>query len=66
MGKEGTTFPLGEHFSKPGLFLFLPLFTVVRGRLILRCSPPEVATWHTKIRHLADAPSTSCLLTWWR
>jgi hypothetical protein len=50
----------------PRPFLFLPLFTGVRGRLILRSSRPEIATWHTKIIHLGDALSTSCLLTWWR
>src|SRR5829696_1604479 len=32
---------------------------------ILRSSHPQIATWHTKIRHLGDAPSTSCLLLWW-
>src|SRR5215217_733003 len=32
----------------------------------LRSSHPQIATWHTKIRHLGDAPSTSCLLLWWR
>ena len=29
---------------------------------VLRSSPPEVAIRHTKIVHMADAPSTSCLL----
>src|SRR5918995_6335976 len=33
---------------------------------VLRSSPPGVATWHTKIVHLGEAPSTSCLLAWWR
>ena len=27
-----------------------------------RIALPEVATWHTKIAHLGDAPSTPCLL----
>jgi hypothetical protein len=33
---------------------------------ILRSSPPKIATRHTKIGHLDDAPSPQCLLRWWR
>src|SRR5215210_2739828 len=29
---------------------------------VLGSSPPEIATWHTKIAYMEDAPSTSCLL----
>src|SRR5215212_4496854 len=41
-----------------------PLFTQVRGRVILRSSPSEVAALYTKIGLLADAPNTECLLQW--
>src|SRR5215218_777163 len=38
----------------------------MRGIEILRSSLPGIATGHTKIRRLGDAPNTSCLLPWWR
>jgi hypothetical protein len=36
-----------------------PLFIEVPGIEILGSSRPEIATWHTKIVHLGDAPETS-------
>jgi hypothetical protein len=36
----------------------------LRPNGVLGSSRPEIATWHTKIDHMGDAPSTSGLLTW--
>src|SRR5215208_1010364 len=41
-----------------------PEFSYSLGRGILGSSDAAIAAWHTKIRHLGDAPSTSSLLTW--
>jgi hypothetical protein len=59
MGTEPSSRPV-----LPQRLIFSPLFTGVRGMGILRSSHPEIATRHTKIVHMEDAPSTSCLLTW--
>src|SRR5215218_4548087 len=53
MAPATSTLNLGEVDS---------LFTQVRGIGILRSSRPEVATWHTKIAHLGDAPHQARLI----
>src|SRR5215203_5952010 len=41
-------------------------FCEVRIHGVLRSSLPAIGTWLTKIRHMADVASPSCLLEWWR
>jgi hypothetical protein len=58
-----------EEFSEVPDIRF---FSEVPRREILGSSHPEIATWHTKIVHLGDAPHQAtlipylCYLTWGR
>src|SRR5215211_2021588 len=40
------------------------VFSELRRHGVLGSWLPGIATWHTKIVHMGDAPSTSCLLPW--
>src|SRR5215204_5588076 len=61
------TDPVGQYSASPryrvSVYPYSP--ECVEEEFSEVCAP-EIATWHTKIVHMGDAPITSCLLRWWR